>query len=289
MTAIILGAQGQDGRFLKQLLDGIDNVDVLEVTRKASDGDIDITVYSSVCEIVKKTKPEFIFHLAANSTTDHRFILENQAIISTGTLNILEAVRNFSPLSKVFISGSALQFKNDGSPINETTPFEARDAYSLCRIQSVLTARYYRSLGMKTYVGYFFNHDSPLRSERHMTKKIASAAKRIATGSDEKLEIGDLEAIKEYGYAGDIVNAIWTLVNQDDVYEAVIGSGLGYSIADWLQECFTIAGKNWKDYVVPNENFFSGYKQLVSDPSLIRSLGWSPGVDFKELAKIMMQ
>ena len=142
---------------------------------------------------------------------------------------------------------------------------------------------------MKTYVGYFFNHDSPLRTERHMTKKIAEAAKRIGAGSNEKLEIGDVDAIKEYTYAGDIVKGIWTLVNQDEIAEANISSGNGYSIKDWLVQCFSIISKDWKNYVITNPDFESQYRQLVSDPSRIFSLGWKPEVSFEELANMMMK
>lgn len=288
MNAIIFGVDGQDGFYLKQLLQE-KGYAVTGIGRKKSPGDVDITEYDFVCRLIKDVSPLFIFHFAAHSSTRHEFILENHATISTGTLNILEAVKNFSPQTKVFISGSGLQFRNEGLAINESAAFETKDAYSLSRIHSVLTARYYRSLGVNSYIGYFFNHDSPLRSERHMTKKITAAAKRIAAGSNEKLEIGDLEAIKEYGFAGDIVQAVWVLVNQHTVHEAVIGTGLGYSITDWLEECFTIAGKNWKDFVVPNNDFVSGYKRLVSDPALITSLGWKHATDFKQLAQLMMQ
>ena len=239
--------------------------------------------------MVKLHQPAFIFHLAANSTTSHAVLFENHATIATGTLNILEAVKVNSPLTKVFISGSGLQFKNNEQPIKETDPFEARDAYSVSRIQSVYAARYFRSLGIKTYVGYFFNHDSPLRTERHMTKKIAEAAKRIGAGSNEKLEIGDVDAIKEYTYAGDIVKGIWTLVNQDEIAEANISSGNGYSIKDWLVQCFSIISKDWKNYVITNPDFESQYRQLVSDPSRIFSLGWKPEVSFEELANMMMK
>lgn len=288
MTAIIFGSGGQDGFYLEQLLQE-KGYTITGIGKKRSAGDVDIADHASVSGLIKKLVPDIMFHLAANSSARHEFILENHSTISTGTLNILEAVKQYSPHTKVFISGSALQFRNDDTPINESCPFEANDAYSLSRIHSVLTARYYRSLGIKTYVGYFFNHDSPLRSERHMTKKIAEAAKRIAAGRDEKLEIGDLEAVKEYSFAGDIVNAIWTLVNQEAVHEAVIGSGEGHSITEWLEECFSMVDINWKDHVVPNTNFVSGYKRLVSDPSLIRSLGWKPATGFKQLAQMMMQ
>ena len=120
-----------------------------------------------------------------------------------------------------------MQFVNQNKPIKETDAFEARDPYSVSRIHSVYAARYYRRLGIKTYVGYFFNHDSPRRTERHMAKKIAEVVKRVAKGSTEKLEIGDSSVIKEWTYAGDVVKGIFTLVQQDTVLEANIGSGKG--------------------------------------------------------------
>ncbi len=288
MTAFIFGAGGQDGFYLTELLKQM-QVKVIGISRQENFIDADLSNYQSIKDIIAQYKPEYIFHLAANSTTRHEAMFENHSTISTGTLNILEAVRNFSPLTKVFISGSGLQFKNETKPIKETDPFEARDSYCVSRIQSVYAARYFRSLGVKCYVGYFFNHDSPLRTERHMTKKIAEAAKRIASGSIEKLEIGDIKVIKEYTYAGDVVKGIWKLINQEEILEANISSGKGYSIMDWLHECFTYINKDWKDYVITKKEFIPEYEKLVSDPSLIFSLGWTPEVSFQELANIMMK
>ena len=128
-----------------------------------------------------------------------------------------------------------------------------------------------------------------MRTERHMTKKISEAAKRIGAGSNEKIAIGDIEAIKEYTHAIDIVKGIWTLVNQDETFEANISSGKGYSIKDWLEQCFSIVNKNWQDYVTINSEFIPTYKQLVSDPSRIFSLGWKPEVSFEELVQLMMK
>lgn len=287
MTAIIFGAGGQDGYYLSKLLEE-KKINVVSISRREGFLSIDLGSYGAVSELIKNYEPQYIFHLAANSTTHHDAIFENHTTISTGTLNILESVRIFSPGTKVFISGSGLQFKNENKPIKETDPFEARDAYSVIRIYSVYAARYFRALGLKVYVGYFFNHDSPMRTERHMTKKIAEAAKRIAEGSSEKLEIGDVEVVKEYAYAGDIVKGIWTLVNQENVFEANISSGKGYSIKDWLIECFALIDKKWEDYIIQKKNFKAEYKMLLSDPSLIFSLGWKPEISFHELAKIMM-
>jgi len=288
MKAIIFGASGQDGHYLSALLKDY-GYEVIGISRQDNSLKADISNYQSVSELVKLHQPAYIFHLAANSTTSHDVLFENHATIATGALNILEAVRKKSPASKVFISGSGLQFKNDGNPIRETDTFEARDAYSVSRIQSVYAARYFRTLGVKVYVGYFFNHDSPMRTERHMTKKIAEAVKRIAAGSNEKLEIGDIDAVKEYTYAADIVKGIWTLVNQNEITEANISSGKGYSIKEWLEQCFSIVNKNWEDHVIINPDFVSTYGILVSDPSRIFSLGWKPELSFQELAKMMMK
>ena len=287
MKAIIFGANGQDGFYLNKLLIK-EGVEVIGISRSGDFLKIDIHDFKQISDLIKKELPVFIFHLAANSTTRHDALFENHATISAGTLNILEAVKNFSPQTKVFISGSGLQFKNNNKPIKETDPFEARDAYAVSRIQSVFAARYFRSLGIETYVGYFYNHDSPLRSERHVAKKISAAAKRISTGSAEKLEIGDMSVIKEWAFAGDIVQGIWIFINQDKIYEANISSGLGYSIKDWVDTCFKIIGKDYRDYVIERNDFKAEYKQLVSDASLIHSIGFTPQVSFYELAQMMI-
>ena len=285
--AIIIGANGQDGYYLNELLRTKD-IDVIGVSRSGNWLHADIGNYEAVKDLVKTHSPDYIFHLAANSTTRHEVLFENHTTISTATFNILEAVRLFSPHTKVFLSGSGLQFKNTGNPIKETDEFEATSTYAVSRIQSVYAARYYRSLGLKVYVGYFFNHESPLRPERHMSKKIACAVKRIATGSIEKIEIGDISVEKEWAFAGDIVNGVYTLVQQDSIYEATIGSGEAYSIERWLEECFGLIGKEWENYVIKLPGFVSEYKTLVSDPSTIFSLGWVPEVSFSSLAKMMV-
>jgi GDPmannose 4,6-dehydratase len=288
MKAIIFGANGQDGFYLSNLLSK-NAVDVIGVSRSGNFDKTNIANFAEVSSLIKAHQPDYVFHLAANSTTRHDAIFENHETISTGTFNVLEAVRLFSPQSKVFISGSGLQFKNNNLPISETDPFEARDPYSVSRIQSVYAARYFRRLGVKTYVGYFFNHDSPRRSERHIAQKIAATASKIAKGAqNEMLEIGDVSVVKEWTYAGDVVEGIWMLVNQDVVFEANISSGLGYSILDWIKICFEIVGVDYSNHLVVKNDFIPEYKQLVSNPTLIKSLGFSPAVSFESLAKMMV-
>lgn len=288
MKAIIFGANGQDGFYLAQLLKRED-IEVIGISRHG-DGLIgDVADFQFVENVIKESQPEYIFHLAANSTTRHEALFDNHAAICTGTLNILEAVDRHSRDSKVFLSGSAMQFVNDGVPIDENTAFAPISPYAVSRIQSVYTARYYQTLGVKVYVGYFFNHDSPRRTIQHINQKIASAAKAIAAGSVEKLELGDITIKKEFNFAGDVVEAVWCLINQNDVHEAVIGSGNAHSIEEWLELCFGFIGKDWRQHVVIKEDFTAEYRILVSKPDLLRSLGWQPEVDIKGLAELMMK
>jgi GDPmannose 4,6-dehydratase len=288
MTALIFGANGQDGYYLNRLL--LENrIDVIGISRTGDFLRVDMTDFVQVKQIIAEHQPAYIFHLAANSTTAHYALFENHDAISTGTINILEAVKQESPHTKVFLSGSGLQFINKSTPIKETDEFWASSAYSVSRIHAVYAARYYRTFGLQIYVGYLFNHESPRRTGRHVSKMIADGVKRIRSGSNEKIEIGDVTVMKEWTYAGDIVNAIFTLVNQDQIYEAVIGSGKAYSIEDYLDKCFTAIGKHWKHHVILKENFKKDYTQLISDPSTILSMGWQPQVSFEELVQMMIK
>jgi len=287
MTAVIIGANGQDGYYLSRFLESI-NIKVIGVSRSGNFLRTDITQLSDITDLIRTYRPDYIFHFAADSTTKHEVWRQNHEIICTGTLNILEAVRLLGTSTRVFLSGSGLQFKNEGKPIKETDPFEATSQYAVSRIHSVYAARYYRKLGIKAYVGYFFNHDSPLRSEKHVTKKITEAVKRIVKGSNEKLEIGDVSVKKEWAFAGDIVQAVWIIVQQDKIFEATIGTGKAYAIAEWLDACFSLVGKKWQNYVLLSDNFEPEFKILVSEPSLINSLGWNPKVSFTDLAAMML-
>ena len=182
-----------------------------------------------------------------------------------------------------------MQFKNDGSPISESTPFSASSPYSLARIHATYAGRYYRDFfGMKIFTGFLFNHDSPLRSESHINQKIVKTAQRIKAGEKLKLEIGSTEVRKEFNFAGDIVEAIWTLVNQDQITECVIGSGASYSIREWIESCFSIVELEWKDHVILLDKFVPEYQNLVSSPDLIRSIGWDPQISFENLSQRMM-
>lgn len=285
MTALIFGGGGQDGCYLRKCL--LERGIQAFCTSRAGEHKIDVSDFKAVETIISSVRPSYIFNLAAASTTRHDALFENHETISTGTLNVLEAVRMCCPNSKVFITGSAVQFQNNGTPIDENNAFEASSPYAIARIQSVYAARYYRNLGVQTYVGYLFHHESPLRKPNHVSKMIVDAAYRISDGSNEKLAVGDISVTKEWTFAGDVIEAVLTLVNQNDVFEAVIGSGEGHSIREWIEMCFGMVGCDWKNHIVERPGFSAEYKKLISNPLVIKSLGWTPKVSFKDLAIMM--
>ena len=282
-SALIFGSSGQDGQYLSRFLKN-KSIRVTGIDRSSG---VNLSSTEQIEDLIKASRPGYIFHFAANSTTAHEAWKENQLLIVSGTQSILEAVRKYSPDSRVFISGSGLQFVNNGDPIKETDEFYAGSAYALSRIQSAYAARYYRSIGVKVYLGYFFNHDSPLRSERHINKRIIETARRISLGKEDKLVIGDPTVCKEFGFAGDIVQAVWTLVNQEEAFEAAIGTGISYPISKWIGEVFEIFRLPVEKHLAVDPGFTPEYRNLQSDPSTIFSLGWRPQTTFEELAKMM--
>jgi GDPmannose 4,6-dehydratase len=276
-SALIFGANGQDGYYLSELCK-LKGIEPICISRTGTGIQADVSQYVHVESLIKKHLPTYVFHLAANSTTRHDTVFENHGTIATGTLNILESVKKYSPATKVFITGSGLQFKNIGNPISESAEFEANNPYNIARIQSVYAARYYRSLGIRAYVGYLFHHESPLRKPIYVSKKISLAVQHIAAGSHET----------EWAFAGDVVEAMMILINQDVVFEAVIGSGKAYSIEYWLECCFKLISKNWRDYVTLNNKFETEYHILVSNPTVIKSIGWQIKKDINDVATMMV-
>jgi GDPmannose 4,6-dehydratase len=283
---IIFGVKGQDGYYLQELLQKQGH-QVVGVCRSAGG---DVSNRSYVEALIKDVRPNYVFHLAANSTTRHEALFENHETISTGALNILESVKLHCPACRVFITGSGVQFVNRGVPISEYDNFAPTSAYAVSRIHSVYAARYYRSLGIKAYVGYLFHHESPLRKPEHLCKKIADLAKRVKAGSREQLALGDSSVQKEVGFAGDIAAGILTLVSQEAVFEATIGTGKAYSIQEWIEACFSRIGVDWQNHTTfRTDGFVPEYPILVSDPTTIFSLGWQPAVDMHTLVGMMLE
>lgn len=278
-SAIITGSNGQDGSYLQELLQR-EGVDAILVHRGSG---IDLASEEVVDSLVLNTRPDFIFHLAANSTIEHSAARANHDAIACGTLNLLEAVRKWTPACSVFLAGSAYQFKNEGEPIKETDPWDTTSVYCAARGYSNLLARTYRSMGLSVYFGYLFHHDSPRRGASHLSQKIAHAAK-----TRTKIEVGDLRVEKEWTHAADTVEAIWTLVNQQRTWEANIGTGIGHSIEDFAEACFAAAGLDYNHYITTTPGYRAPYRRTICDPSRIYRTGWKPRHGLEYLAEQMV-
>lgn len=280
MKAVIFGANGQDGHYLSELCKTM-SVEVVPIGRGQLRGDLQTP--NSLKWLLLDNHPEYIFHLAATSTTKHEDAADNHAAIATGTFNLLEAVRLHAPTVRVFVAGSGYQFRNTGEPIRETDPWEPRSVYASARCYANLLCRTYRDMGLRVYFGYFFHHESPLRKARHIAQQIASAAR-----SGIPIEIGDLNSRKEWTFAGDVVKALWHLVTQDAVTEANIGTGDGRTIGEFVEACYGAANLNWRDYVKPREGFIPDFNSMTCDPTRIFSTGWRPTVSLHDLARMMV-
>ncbi|MDB5231205.1 MAG: NAD-dependent epimerase/dehydratase [Chitinophagaceae bacterium] len=290
-SVLIFGHNGQDGFYLSQFLSKM-KVRSVGISRTSTKNGIigDIADTDFVKRTIHKYKPTYIFHFAANSTIAHDAILENEKAINIGTVNILEGTKEFSPKTKVFIAGSALQFKNQNLPINELCNFDYSNPYSIARNHSTFLTRYYRDkFGIKIYYGFLFNHDSALRSSKHINQKVIHFVNNLQSNQQtSKLLINNLHYKKEFNFAGDIVKAIWMFVNQDKTFEMVIGSGIAYAIKDWVDYCFKSVKLNWEDYVVQDIHSTGREAILVSDPATLFGLGWKPEIDFYRLADLML-
>lgn len=284
---VILGASGQDGPYVEAVCRDR-GAQVFGFSRR-TDPSCDVADFTSVERIIRGCQPDFVFQLAAESRTAHDALFANHGTIAGGALNVLEAVRLHAPHARVLLAASGLQFRNIGQPIHESDPFEATSPYATARIYATYLARYFRErMGVAAYVAYLFHHESPARSERHTSKKIAMAAARAGRHGGSTLELGDVNVEKEWAYAGDISEGMVRLILQDEVSECVVGTGEGHSIRDWLQACYGQVGLDWQEHVSLKPGFVAEYPRLVSNPATIRRLGWRPTLDFEGLARLML-
>jgi GDPmannose 4,6-dehydratase len=287
-TALIFGAGGQDGHYLAEEC-AVRGLTAIGCSRAGGRWlPCDVADAAAVAELVRLHQPAFIFQLAARSSTRHEALAENHAAITTGTLNVLESAWRHAPQARVFLPGSGVMFRNEGHPISEHDEFVASSPYALARIHSVHAARYFRTLGLRVFVGHLFHHESPLRGPGHVSRMIVDAAHRASAGASEIIEIGDVTVEKEWAFAGDIAAGMFALAEQNEVFEAVIGTGRAYAIRDWLDACFGLVRCDWRKFVRLRADFVPEYRRLVSDPATMLKLGWSPRVGFAELAAMMM-
>jgi GDPmannose 4,6-dehydratase len=286
MRVLVFGHNGQTGIFLANLCHKLGH-EFFGVSRQCSTGinlnNGDVSDPQVVAYAILKAKPDIIINLAATSAIDYKYINEHYDTIVKGNLNVLQNAFDFNQDIKVFVTGSGLQFKNEGKPISALDPFEARDAYSTARIATAYQARFFRTMGLKVYVGYFFHHESIYRNLDCLSQRIIKAA-----AEGQKIKIGDITVQKEWAFAGDIAEGILALIQQDEIFEATIGTGVAHPISEWLDLCFKQFKLKWENYVEPIIGYKPDFKILVSDPTIMKSIGWSGKSDLPNLLNHML-
>jgi len=313
--ALITGITGQDGSYLAEFLlekgyevhglirrsstfntDRIDHIyaDPHDPNRKLFLHYGDITDSGQLTNLIYNIQPDEIYHLAAQSHVRVSFDIPEFTgdVTGIGTTRLLEAIRRSGIKTRYYQASSSEMFGDSPPPQNEETPFRPRSPYGAAKVYAYWMVKNYREgYGMFTVNGILFNHESPRRGETFVTRKITRSIARIKYGLENKLYLGNLEAKRDWGYAGDFVEAMWLMLQQDHPDDYVIATGETHSVKEFLEEAFKYADLDWKNYVEIDKRYFRPLEVefLQGDASKAkRKLGWEPKVRFNELAKIMV-
>ena len=308
-TALITGITGQDGSYLAELLLA-KGYRVIGVARRSSTVTYeriehlldDITVVQgdlhdqgSLLSLLEEYQPGEVYNLAAQSfvpTSWNQPALTGE-ITALGVTRMLEAIRFVNPKIRFYQASSSEMFGRVLEvPQREETPFYPRSPYGVAKVYGHwITVNYRESFGMFAYSGILFNHESPRRGLEFVTRKITHGVARIKLGLARELRLGNLEAQRDWGFAGDYVEAMWRMLQQDQPDSFVIGMGETHSVREFCEIAFGHVGLNYNDHVIQDERFYrpAEVDLLISDPSKARSiLGWEPSVTFTELVTMMV-
>ena len=243
-----------------------------------------------------KHKPDEIYNLAAQSHVRVSFETpeETTEFVAMGTLRLLEAMRNTCPDARFYQASSSEMFgDNPENPQNEETRLMPASPYACAKVYAHNICRNYReSYGLHISSGILFNHESPRRGETFVTRKITIAAARIKLGLQKKLYLGNLEAKRDWGFAGDYIEAMWLMLQQDTPDDYIIATGETHTVREFLQEVFDYAGLKVEEYVNIDERLYRPHEVplLLGDPSKAeQKIGWTPRIKFKELARMMYE
>jgi len=316
MKALITGITGQDGAYLSEFLLS-KNYEVHGIVRRsssfntgridhliskyASDGNLqlyysDLLDSSSITNLINKIQPDEIYNLGAQS---HVAVSFQNPILTTqlgtlGSITILEAVRHLDKKVKFYQASSSEMFGGTSKLLlDENSLFNPKSPYGASKVFAHDITKIYReSYNVFGVNGILFNHESPLRGETFVTRKISKAVGRIAAGIQSKLTLGNLDASRDWGYAKDYIEGMWMMMQHDYPEDWVLATGVTKTVRDFAEEAFTHANLNWEDYVITSEKYFrpNEVDYLLGDSSKAREvLNWKPSVDFKGLVKIMVE
>jgi len=314
--ALITGITGQDGSYLTEFLIEKD-YEVYGLIRRSSSFNTarvdhlyqdpheknihlklvygDLNDASSLNRIIKTVKPDEIYNLGAQSHVKVSFEIPEYTAetVAIGTTRLLEAIRDSGIRTKFYQASSSEMFGNATQrPQNEKTPFSPRSPYAAAKVYAYwMTVNYREAYKMFACNGILFNHESPRRGETFVTRKITMALARIKHGVQKKLYLGNLDAKRDWGFAGDYVEVMWLMLQQPKPDDYVIATGETHSVREFLQEAFNYVGLDWKKYVQIDKRYFrpTEVDYLLGDGSKARKrLGWKPKVNFRQLVRMMV-
>ncbi len=308
-TALITGITGQDGSYLAEFLLA-KGYEVIGVVRRTSHDSYerighlldrlrivpaDLLDQHSLTSVIRDARPQEVYNLAAQSfvpTSWTQPVLTGE-FTALGVTRLLEAVRLAGPEARVYQASSSEMFgKAVETPQRETTPFYPRSPYGVAKLYGHwITVNYRESYGLYAVSGILFNHESPRRGLEFVTRKVSHGVARIAKGRATELRLGNLEAQRDWGFAGDYVEAMWRMLQQPAPADFVIGTGETHTVRELCEIAFGHVGLDWKKYVRVDAAFVrpAEVDVLQADPSLARrALGWEPRVSFAELVRMMV-
>ena len=313
--AFITGITGQDGSYLAELLLG-KGYEVHGLVRRSSSfntGRIDhiyqdphtpnpklflhygdLTDGVNLTNLIHEIKPNEVYNIGAQSHVQVSFTMPQYTaqVDAVGSVALLESIRASGINCRFYQASTSELYGSTPPPQNEDSPFRPRSPYAAAKLMAYWsTVNYREAYGLHATNGILFNHESPRRGETFVTRKITRAVAKIATGSKEKLYLGNLDAVRDWGYAKEFVESMWLMLQQDKPGDYVVATGVGATVRDFAQVAFDHAGLNYKNYVELDKRYIrpTEVDGLIGDPSKAEKiLGWKAKTHWKELAKLMV-
>jgi len=315
LKAFITGITGQDGSYLAELLlekgyevHGLirrastfntSRIDHLFKDPHESGNNLhlhygDVTDAAGMTNLIRTIAPDEVYNLAAQSHVMVSFSMPTYTgnVDALGTVTLLEAIRSSGLQTKFYQASTSELFGSTPPPQNEISRFQPRSPYAAAKLYGYwVTVNYREAYGLHATNGILFNHESPRRGETFVTRKITRAVAAIIAGKQEKLFLGNLDSIRDWGYAKEYVESMWLMLQQDEPNDFVVATGIGATIRDFCNQAFSRVELDWEKYVEIDERYIrpTEVDALIGDNSKIRNeLGWSPTTDWKALANLMV-
>ena len=313
--AFITGITGQDGSYLAELLleKGYEVHGLVRRSSSFNTGRIDhiyqdphtpnpklflhygdLTDGVNLTNLIHEIKPNEVYNIGAQSHVQVSFTMPQYTaqVDAVGSVALLESIRASGINCRFYQASTSELYGSTPPPQNEDSPFKPRSPYAAAKLMAYWsTVNYREAYGLHATNGILFNHESPRRGETFVTRKITRAVAKIATGSKEKLYLGNLDAVRDWGYAKEFVESMWLMLQQDKPGDYVVATGIGATVRDFAQVAFEHAGLNYKDHVEVDKRYIrpTEVDSLIGDPSKAEKiLGWKAKTHWKELAKLMV-